>query len=66
MERKTTDLIQLTVTTLETKVYHQKGVVSTFVENMSKELEGMKVSTLEKCKTYEEMTMESYSKHLEQ
>ena len=43
MERKTTDLIQQVVTTLKTKVHQQKGVVSTVVENMSKELEGMKL-----------------------
>ena len=66
IEKKTTDLIQQAATTLETKVQQQKEVVSTVVKNLSKEVEGMKASTLYKCKTYEEITKESFSKQLEQ
>ena len=66
MEKKTHDIMQKTVTTLKAKIQNSEGAISTVVKNLRKKLEGMEVSTLEKCKNYENITTESCSKTLYQ
>ena len=66
MEKKIHDLMQKTVTTLETKVQTSESAVSTIVGNVSTELEGMEVSAREKCKKYEQITKENCQKDINQ
>ena len=46
IENKTHDLMQKTATALDVKVEKSEDAVSTFVDNLSKKLESMEVSTL--------------------
>ena len=66
MEKKTHDLMQKTVEALDTKVQQSEGTVSTFVDNLSKRLERMEVSTLEICRKHKDSTSKSCLSHLDQ
>ena len=66
VEKKTHDLMQKTTEALDVKVQQSKGVVSTFVDNLSKRLERMEVSTLEICKRHKDSTTNSCISHLGQ
>ena len=58
--------MQKTTESLDIKVQKSEGAVSTFVDNLSKRLERMEVSTLEICKRNEDSTTKSCTSHLDQ